>query len=406
MTEHNTKPIRCIAHNADRNLRKPCNMNQNFGCVKLHLFDMIATKVNKLVHLDECLQQASLLTGIQCIASEWALKSRTNFYIPPEAYAGYSYLNQVEIPPNQHVFHGPLFVQAHEPSSLHPHHPLQWPVYGDRGYNDRMSFDEPLHTNSSIQIDETLAFLPNTRHQTHIIHPSSHITVPYIHPDLNMPVPPLELPWYFGALCFSFSLGGIMALHWTPKWAKRPRHWFPYNAFCWTLILLQGPCSFLADYVYMTHHSLWHMIDRFLACMLMLLEMLKFFVMRPYTRPVVYTLYLISVTMAMYCFMKSQESQRELNEDGFVFWHCGWHCYPLVSILVCWLENCLIRHYGDYHPFDDRALGEESGVRYMRGDAGGLLLSTIVMDYIYGTEREQPECKQNPTRKAFQICRK
>jgi hypothetical protein len=147
------------------------------------------------------------------------------------------------------------------------------------------------------------------------------------------------------------------------------------------------------------------MIDRFLACMLMLLEMLKFVVMRPYTRPVVYTLYLISVTMAIYCFMKSQESQRELNEDGFVFWHCGWHCYPLASILVCWLENCFIRHYGDYHPFDDRAIGKEGGIRYMRGDAGGLLLSTVVMDYIYGTEREQPVCKHNPTWKASKIHR-
>eukprot|EP00804_Cyclotella_cryptica_P010230 CCRYP_016707-RA/>CCRYP_016707-RA protein AED:0.28 eAED:0.28 QI:106/0.5/0.66/1/0.5/0.33/3/219/400 len=368
--------------------------------------NMIANNAHKLVHLDECLQQASLLSGIRCIASEWAFKSRTNFYIPPEAYAGYSYLGEVEFQHSQHVHHGALFVQAREPSSLHPHHPFQWTVHDNRGHHDLVSFDAPLHATISVRQNETLAFVPNASHQTHVTRTSNPITVPYMHPDLDMPVPPLQLPWYFGALCFSFSLGGVMALYWTPKWASRQTHWFPYRAFCWTLILLQGPCSFLADYVYMTHYSLWHMIDRFLACMLMLLELLKFVVMRPYTRPVVYTLYLLSVGFAIFCFMKSQESQRELNEDGFVFWHCGWHCYPLASILVCWLENCLMRYYGEYYSFDDRASGEEGRARCRRGEAGGLLLSTVVMDYFYRTEREQPMGKHTIAWKASKMHRR
>jgi hypothetical protein len=27
-----------------------------------------------------------------------------------------------------------------------------------------------------------------------------------------------------------------------------------------------------------------------------------------------------------------------LNEDGFVYWHCAWHCYPVLGIIVHFLE--------------------------------------------------------------------
>ena len=47
----------------------------------------------------------------------------------------------------------------------------------------------------------------------------------------------LHLPWYFGALCWSYALGGIMMFVVKPKWARTSR--FPYRLMAWSLILLQ-----------------------------------------------------------------------------------------------------------------------------------------------------------------------
>jgi hypothetical protein len=182
-------------------------------------------------HLDECFLQPTLLSGIQCIASDFMLKSKTNFYIPPHAIGGYSYLDHVA----EH-HHSHLFVQA-EPSSLHlhPHHPVQWP-----GSRDIVSLGG-IRNNS---MHESLAFPPILAMHQIPLNQMSNMTIPYIHPELKMPVPPLQLPWYFGALCFSFSLGGIFMLLWTPKWIMNGgggnrRHWFPLRSFGWALILLQ-----------------------------------------------------------------------------------------------------------------------------------------------------------------------
>lgn len=47
----------------------------------------------------------------------------------------------------------------------------------------------------------------------------------------------LHLPWYFGALCWSYALGGIMMFIVEPKWTRTSR--FPYRLMAWSLILLQ-----------------------------------------------------------------------------------------------------------------------------------------------------------------------
>ena len=47
----------------------------------------------------------------------------------------------------------------------------------------------------------------------------------------------LHLPWYFGALCWSYALGGIMMFVVRPKWSRTSR--FPYRLMAWSLILLQ-----------------------------------------------------------------------------------------------------------------------------------------------------------------------
>jgi hypothetical protein len=168
--------------------------------------------------LVECFTQPSLPSITQCIKSDFLLKYQTNFYIPQEALGGYSYLHRPLHPANTHGHY--WFVMAEEPSGLHPHHP--W------------------HTNSnptsflSHDISKSPIFSTNHTQSTQSIHP---MTIPYIHPEMQLPVPPLQLPTYFGVLCFSFTVGGIMLLYWTPRWTRN--HWFPYRFFAWALILLQ-----------------------------------------------------------------------------------------------------------------------------------------------------------------------
>ena len=164
--------------------------------------------------LVECFMQPSLSSITQCIKSDFFLKSQTDFYIPPESYGGYSYLNEAT---HHHHHHGThLFVAAEPISGLHPHqiHP-----HGSFVPFPSQNISNHLHLSSNVHA------------------PSHPMTVPYIHPELNRPVPPLQLPVYFGVLCFSFMFGGIMMLYWTPRWTRG--HWFPYRAFAWALILFQ-----------------------------------------------------------------------------------------------------------------------------------------------------------------------
>ena len=95
------------------------------------------------------------------------------------------------------------------------------------------------------------------------------MTIPYLHPTLKIPVPPLQLPYYFGALCWSYAIAGMLILYMPPKWCScgggrrrrrvvvvgssrrkedsmekkedeyRRRHWFPLHVYGWGLILCQ-----------------------------------------------------------------------------------------------------------------------------------------------------------------------
>ncbi len=102
----------------------------------------------------------------------------------------------------------------------------------------------------------------------------------------------------------------------------------------------------------MTNISPWHPIDRFLACILMSMELVRILVMRAYTRPLIYILYLTCCGVAIFCFFKSQEAQKSLNADGFVFWHNGWHCYPITVSIVHLLDCYLNRRWAEYCYFD------------------------------------------------------
>ena len=151
----------------------------------------------------------------------------------------------------------------------------------------------------------------------------------------------------------------------------------------------------------------------------MAMECLKIIAIQPYTRPGIYALYLICVCAAVYCFLQSQKAQEALDADGFIFWHNGWHCYPLWSCLVYLLEHYLSRRWGEYYKFDEEFDTESDepevieGCKYERGDLGGVLLSTVAMkDEKYphetcqgardeaaeGEELEQEKTRRSPRR--------
>mmetsp|Transcript_3520 Transcript_3520/g.8973 ORF Transcript_3520/g.8973 Transcript_3520/m.8973 type:complete len:467 (-) Transcript_3520:228-1628(-) len=367
------------------------------------------------------LRKGSILSVLQCIVSEWGTKAQTNFYIPPEHYAGYSYLFEDGEQPGWHSFeneypqylihthahlkehhHRPSFVYAEEPNNLHPHH---YDVYiHGTGHPSVYFTRDPSNNDSAYKLSH------HSHHSTLIpLLPIANInvshipmTVPYIHPNLDLPVPPLHLPWYFGALCWSFALAGIAMLYLPQKWAlyggrrlsgekeAHRRHWFPYRAFAWTLILFQSPCSFLADYIHMTNISSWHTIDRFLACNMMSLELVKLISMRTYTRPLIYMLNLICCGVALFCFLKSQKSQQTLDGDGFVFWHCGWHCYPISASVVHMVEHFLNARWGEFNSFEPETESKREECA-KRGERVGILLSKIAMNRLKIFEETHPE---------------
>ena len=359
------------------------------------------------MHLNECFEKGSTFSTVECIASEWFVKSKTIFYIPDEAYAGYSYLYEdlrgSQPPPQgmgsnnnirQQQFYSSnpgehrrrqAFVHAKDMSSgLHQHH-HHFNHYNRSiiMLNNNVYEKLPHVTNVTSTI-----IPPNVNYHTHLPtldsqQTSAPITVPYMHPELGLPIPPLHLPWFFGALCFSFTLGGIMMLYWTPMWTKigggcvdgkYQRHWFPYRSFALSLILVQGPCSFLADYVHMTNTTLWHTVDRFLACANMALKLAELISMYRFPRPVIFASYIACTANAVFSFLNSQHSQSVLDTDGFIFWHNCWHCFPMTLIVVCWFENVLNRRWGQYYHFKN-----DDNDTVKRRESGGVLSSDIAM---------------------------
>jgi hypothetical protein len=87
-----------------------------------------------------------------------------------------------------------------------------------------------------------------------------------------------------------------------------------------------APLSFLADFLYMNHDSIYHVIDRFVAVPAMSLEIWKVVCLWRYgshvTTAAIYTVFTIT---AVYAFLQSQHAQSIQDVDGFVMWHNLWH---------------------------------------------------------------------------------
>lgn len=152
----------------------------------------------------------------------------------------------------------------------------------------------------------------------------------------------LELPWWFGACCWGYSVAGITMLWTQPHWTSKSR--FPYQSFAFFLILLQSPLSFAADYLSMDKDSYWHVADRLVACPALVLEISKFLLVciRKCNHTSTCVVYGLSLLMAVICFLQSQQAQERLDRDAFVFWHNSWHLYPLFGSVIMLVDFYLL----------------------------------------------------------------
>lgn len=182
----------------------------------------------------------------------------------------------------------------------------------------------------------------------------------------------LNLDPIFGALCFSYSLGGFAFLALKPKWIHQTS--FPYRAYGLLLLIVQGefserlyliadrqgsfiiycqltpihiagPLSFWADYLSMTADSYAHVIDRFMAIVLFLASFWRVATVVYYQRPSVRYAELVSILFAGFFFMSSQDAQVNQDVDGWVFWHTMWHLYPFSCIIIQCTDKFLLNEY-------------------------------------------------------------
>lgn len=151
-----------------------------------------------------------------------------------------------------------------------------------------------------------------------------------------------NLPWFFGVLCFSYSLFGLVLLL-----TKRPNRLdnFPRYLYALHLILIQGsshayitrecpdeltttlqaPLSFMADYVNMDQDSIFHVLDRFAALTSAMLELCRIFDLLHIAKPSIATLYVGISVAGVLSFLRSQEAQAIQDRDNFVLFHNLWH---------------------------------------------------------------------------------
>ena len=139
---------------------------------------------------------------LQCIVSEWGTKSQTNFYIPSQHYAGYTYLfddnednndrldahyvqnhQSSSIQHQNHHQKSPKFVYAEDsPNNLHSHH---YDVY----MRGNLTQQHVMHSSSinmtSLASSNNNFMYNTTSHHTRSnnISPPIMMTIPYVDMD-------------------------------------------------------------------------------------------------------------------------------------------------------------------------------------------------------------------------------
>lgn len=140
----------------------------------------------------------------------------------------------------------------------------------------------------------------------------------------------LVLPWWFGVLCFSYTIRVVVDYFIAPKWHKRTC--LPLVEIFLLLGCAQGILSFAADYMNMTNNSLIHVFDRLLAMPNFIIETLKILYSYNFVRSETFLISVSCLPLACFFFLKSSEAQVAQDVDGFIFWHNMWHLIPLTTV--------------------------------------------------------------------------
>jgi len=138
-------------------------------------------------------------------------------------------------------------------------------------------------------------------------------------------------------------------------------------------ITVQGPISFMADYMNMTNSSVIHVIDRCLALPNCAVEILKIYMSYKFVRTETFVIHAVGLLCALYAFMKSQEAQSNLDADGFIFWHNTWHIIPLTTIVLNVYEYVICGE------LDVSIPSKKTTSKYANDSSGPVLLSSVVM---------------------------
>jgi len=142
----------------------------------------------------------------------------------------------------------------------------------------------------------------------------------------------LVLPWWFGVLCFSYTVRAVVDFFIAPKWHKHDR--LPLPEMFLVLGCVQGLLSFTADFMNMTNNTVIHIFDRCLALPNFLVETAKILYAFNYVRRGTFWISILCLPCAAFCFLKSSDAQVAQDTDGFIFWHNMWHLIPLATVPV------------------------------------------------------------------------
>lgn len=133
----------------------------------------------------------------------------------------------------------------------------------------------------------------------------------------------------------------------------------------------------------MTKDSYIHVIDRFMALINLSTQTWKVSVLFYHARPATFYCQLCTVTLAIFCFMNSQEAQQDHHPEGFIFWHNLWHCYPFVAIFI----ECI-----DYYYFGEYVYKKSGESYYSYDDAGNKLWIKLKAAIMFNDYLEQGKC--------------
>jgi len=157
--------------------------------------------------------------------------------------------------------------------------------------------------------------------------------------------PNIDLPWWFGMMCFSYSIGGLMSHFGITEKCRmscKNSKIFPYETYSCCLIFVVGPLCFAADYLNLTNASIFHILDRFFACFTAILESTRiicmFYCVHQYTS----FFNCIAFSCAIGCFIQSQNAQSNYDRENFIFWHNAWHTYPLITSVLVIIDQRLL----------------------------------------------------------------